>query len=71
MESLLQISTLHYLVLAAALFILGVIGVLTRRNVIVGSPNNGQIPVLKGIEPGETVVIQGGILIDNQIQLDN
>jgi len=29
------ITTLHYLVLAAALFILGVIGVLTRRNVII------------------------------------
>jgi|HubBroStandDraft_6_1064221.scaffolds.fasta_scaffold486261_2 NADH-quinone oxidoreductase subunit K len=35
MESLLQISTLHYLVLGAALFLLGVIGVLTRRNVVV------------------------------------
>ena len=35
MDSLLHISTLHYLVLAAALFILGVIGVLTRRNVVV------------------------------------
>jgi len=29
------ISTLHYLVVAAALFILGVIGVLTRRNVVI------------------------------------
>jgi NADH-quinone oxidoreductase subunit K len=29
------ITTLHYLVLAAALFILGVIGVLTRRNVVI------------------------------------
>jgi len=35
MESMLQISTLHYLVLGAALFILGMIGVLTRRNVII------------------------------------
>jgi NADH-quinone oxidoreductase subunit K len=35
MESMLQISTLHYLVVGAALFILGVIGVLTRRNVII------------------------------------
>src|SRR5512135_1352086 len=30
-----EITTLHYLVVAAALFILGVIGVLTRRNVVV------------------------------------
>ncbi len=35
MDSMLQISTLHYLVVGAALFILGVIGVLTRRNVII------------------------------------
>jgi len=32
---MLHISTLHYLVLGAALFLLGVIGVLTRRNVII------------------------------------
>jgi NADH-quinone oxidoreductase subunit K len=35
MEAWAQISTLHYLVLAAGLFLLGVIGVLTRRNVVV------------------------------------
>lgn len=35
MDSMLHISTLHYLVLGAALFLLGVIGVLTRRNVVV------------------------------------
>jgi len=29
------INTLHYLVVAAALFVLGVIGVLTRRNVVI------------------------------------
>ena len=29
------ITTLHYLVVAAALFLIGVIGVLTRRNVII------------------------------------
>jgi NADH-quinone oxidoreductase subunit K len=29
------ISTVHYLVLAAGLFALGVIGVLTRRNVVI------------------------------------
>src|SRR5260370_17211434 len=29
------IPTLHYLVLCAALFLLGVIGVLTRRNVVI------------------------------------
>ncbi|MDT8070132.1 MAG: NADH-quinone oxidoreductase subunit NuoK [Terriglobia bacterium] len=30
-----EITTLHYLVVAAALFIIGVIGVLTRRNVVI------------------------------------
>ena len=35
METLLHITTLHYLVLGAALFLLGVIGVLTRRNVVI------------------------------------
>jgi NADH-quinone oxidoreductase subunit K len=29
------ITTLHYLVVSAALFVLGVIGVLTRRNVVI------------------------------------
>ncbi len=35
MDSLLHITTIHYLVVGAALFLLGVIGVLTRRNVVV------------------------------------
>ena len=35
MHAMLDISTLHYLVLGAALFLLGVIGVLTRRNVVI------------------------------------
>ena len=30
-----EITTLHYLVVAAGLFVLGTIGVLTRRNVII------------------------------------
>ena len=30
-----EITTVHYLVVAAALFVLGVIGVLTRRNVVI------------------------------------
>jgi NADH-quinone oxidoreductase subunit K len=35
MEAMFHITTLHYLVLGAALFLLGVIGVLTRRNVVI------------------------------------
>ncbi len=30
-----EITTLHYLVLSAALFMIGTVGVLTRRNVII------------------------------------
>ena len=30
-----EITTLHYLVVATALFIIGTIGVLTRRNVVI------------------------------------
>ena len=30
-----EIGTIHYLVVAAALFIIGVVGVLTRRNVVI------------------------------------
>ncbi len=30
-----EISTMHYLIVAAALFMIGTIGVLTRRNVII------------------------------------
>jgi NADH-quinone oxidoreductase subunit K len=30
-----EISTIHYLVVAAALFVIGTIGVLTRRNVVI------------------------------------
>jgi NADH-quinone oxidoreductase subunit K len=33
--AMVPITTLHYLVVAAALFVLGVIGVLTRRNVVI------------------------------------
>lgn len=44
---------------------------LRRRDVTVGSVSDGKIPVLAGLEPGDPVVTQGAILLDNQIQLDN
>jgi NADH-quinone oxidoreductase subunit K len=34
-EFMTEITTMHYLVVAAALFIIGTIGVLTRRNVVI------------------------------------
>jgi RND family efflux transporter MFP subunit len=47
------------------------LGVLKRRDIVVGSPSEGKIPVLEGLEPGEQVVLQGAILLDNQIQIEN
>src|SRR5205823_5689250 len=46
-------------------------GELKRRNVTIGSVSGGKVPVLDGVEVGEQVVVQGAILLDNQIQLDN
>lgn len=46
-------------------------GALVRRTVLVGAPEAGEVPVLQGVQPGEPVVVQGAILLDNQIQLDD
>jgi RND family efflux transporter MFP subunit len=46
-------------------------GALKKRTVVAGSASGGKMPILEGIEPGEQVVVQGAILLDNQIQLDN
>jgi len=46
-------------------------GALKKRTVIAGSASAGKMPILEGVEPGEQVVVQGAILLDNQIQLDN
>jgi len=46
-------------------------GALKKRTVIAGSSSAGKMPILEGVEPGEQVVVQGAILLDNQIQLDN
>ncbi|MEO8551537.1 MAG: efflux RND transporter periplasmic adaptor subunit, partial [Kofleriaceae bacterium] len=46
-------------------------GALKRRNVTAGSSSAGKMPILAGLEVGDQVVVQGAILLDNQIQLDN
>ncbi|HEX7704101.1 MAG TPA: efflux RND transporter periplasmic adaptor subunit [Kofleriaceae bacterium] len=46
-------------------------GQLKRRLVVAGSASAGKMPILSGLEPGDQVVVQGAILLDNQIQLDN
>lgn len=44
-------------------------GVLKRRDVI-GSARGGKVSVLGGLERGEQIVVQGAILLDNQIQIE-
>lgn len=46
-------------------------GAFVHHDVTVGSPSNGKVPVLAGLSPKDPVVVQGAILLDNQIQLDN
>ncbi|HEV7555369.1 MAG TPA: hypothetical protein VGO00_07950, partial [Kofleriaceae bacterium] len=46
-------------------------GSLVRRDIKAGSVSAGVIPVLDGLDAADQVVIQGAILLDNQIQLDN
>jgi RND family efflux transporter MFP subunit len=44
-------------------------GKFSRREVIAGSARGGIVPVFKGLAPGETVVVEGAILLDNQIDM--
>jgi membrane fusion protein, heavy metal efflux system len=46
-------------------------GKLVRRNVVAGSVHDGRVVILQGLKVGETVVEQGGILLDNQIELSH
>ena len=46
-------------------------GALKKQIVVAGSSNGGQMPILSGVQPGDQVVVQGGILLDNQIDLSN
>jgi RND family efflux transporter MFP subunit len=40
-----------------------------RREVVVGASSGGKLTVLSGLTEGETILSEGGILLDNQIQL--
>ncbi len=44
-------------------------GQFARRTVLAGPVRDGQVAITEGLKEGETVVIQGGILLDNQITL--
>jgi cobalt-zinc-cadmium efflux system membrane fusion protein len=41
----------------------------TRREVVVGAARGGEMILLDGLHQGETVLVEGGILLDNQIRL--
>ena len=46
-------------------------GRLVKRRVVAGPVRDGRIVILTGLHVGETVVEQGGILLDNQIELSH
>lgn len=46
-------------------------GQFVRRNVVSGPVRDGRAVILSGLTVGETVVEQGGILLDNQIELSH
>ncbi|HEY3806652.1 MAG TPA: efflux RND transporter periplasmic adaptor subunit [Kofleriaceae bacterium] len=46
-------------------------GAFKKRIVVAGSSNGGQMPILSGVSPGDMVVVEGAILLDNQIDLSN
>jgi membrane fusion protein, heavy metal efflux system len=46
-------------------------GHFVRRSVVAGPARDGRVVVNKGLDPGEIVVEQGAVLLDNQIDLSN
>ncbi len=44
-------------------------GHFVRREVVAGSAHEGRMPIMKGLQPGETIVQEGAILLDNQIEI--
>ena len=45
-------------------------GKFTRREVVAGSAHEGRMPIIRGLAPGETIVEEGAILLDNQIAIE-
>ena len=46
-------------------------GHLVRRKVVTGPIREGRVVIMSGLNVGETIVEQGGILLDNQIELSH
>src|SRR5262249_4179042 len=44
-------------------------GRFARREIVPGPARDGRVPVLSGLATGETIVVDGGLLLDNQIDL--
>ncbi|HEU4403039.1 MAG TPA: efflux RND transporter periplasmic adaptor subunit [Candidatus Polarisedimenticolia bacterium] len=44
-------------------------GRFSRREILAGSSQDGHVPVLSGLASGETIVEEGGLLLDNQVSL--
>jgi membrane fusion protein, heavy metal efflux system len=44
-------------------------GRFARREIVAGASREGHVPVLSGLNPGETIVDEGGLLLDNQVGL--
>jgi hypothetical protein len=44
-------------------------GHFVRRDVIAGAVRDGRISIVSGLKAGDTVVEQGAVLLDNQIDL--
>ena len=44
-------------------------GRFARREIVAGPARDGRVPVFTGLTPGETIVAEGGLLLDNQIVL--
>jgi multidrug efflux pump subunit AcrA (membrane-fusion protein) len=44
-------------------------GRFARREIVAGASHDGRVPVLSGLTPGETIVDEGGLLLDNQVTL--
>ena len=44
-------------------------GRFARREIVAGPERDGRVPVFAGLTSGETIVAEGGLLLDNQISL--
>jgi membrane fusion protein, heavy metal efflux system len=52
-------------------YVQNAVGRFVKRPVTVASVRDGRAPVLSGLREGEVVVEEGGVLLDNQIDLSN